>query len=79
MPDRRLSLLVRLCMQNAGHLSAAKRGLFVDLTEQKITAIESAVQATLRTQGREGDVFTLSESVDHASELPPRSIRPWKS
>ncbi len=52
MPDRRASLLVRLCMQNSGRLSAAKRGLFTELTDGEITTIEAAVQAVMRTEGR---------------------------
>jgi hypothetical protein len=57
MPDRRLSLLVRLCIQNGGHLSAAKRKLFAELTEKEITALESVVQAAMRTEDGNGGYF----------------------
>jgi hypothetical protein len=53
MPDRRASLFVRLCMQNGGRLSAAKRELFAELTDHEITALEAAVQTAMRTEGRE--------------------------
>jgi hypothetical protein len=53
MPDRRASLFVRLCMQNGGRLSAAKRELFAELTDREITTLEAAVQTAMRTEGRE--------------------------
>ena len=44
MPDRRASLLVRLILQNRGELSKSKREkLFPELTDQEITAMETAV------------------------------------
>ena len=43
MPDRRLSLFVRLVMQNQGRLSVAKRGYFNELTDAEIAAMERAV------------------------------------
>ena len=48
MPDRRASLLVRLCMQNGGRLSAAKRGGFPELDDAEIAAMETAVREVLR-------------------------------
>jgi hypothetical protein len=44
MPDRRASLLVRLCMQNGGKLSANKRATFAELSDEEIAAMERAVQ-----------------------------------
>ncbi|MEO7177865.1 MAG: Fic family protein, partial [Allosphingosinicella sp.] len=44
MPDRRASLLVRLCMQNSGKLSAAKRTQFPELSDDELAAMERAVQ-----------------------------------
>lgn len=44
MPDRRLSLLVRLCMQNAGQLAAGRRSSFSELTDEELRLIEEAVQ-----------------------------------
>jgi Fic/DOC family len=47
MPDRRASLLVRLCMQNGGKLSKAKRDEFEELNDHEVVAIEAAVQAVM--------------------------------
>lgn len=44
MPDRRASLFVRLCMQNEGRLSAAKRQRFPELDDAEIAAMEAAVR-----------------------------------
>lgn len=44
MPDRRLSLLVRLCMQNGGRLAKGRRTQFAELTDEEILQIEEAVQ-----------------------------------
>ena len=44
MPDRRASLLVRLCMQNGGRLAARKRARFAELTDDEVVAMESAVR-----------------------------------
>ena len=44
MPDRRASLLVRLCMQNSGRLAARKRARFAELTDDEVAAMESAVR-----------------------------------
>ena len=48
MPDRRASLLVRLCMQNGGKLSNSKRKKFAELTDSEIKAMEAAVQEAMR-------------------------------
>ena len=47
MPNRRASLFVRLCMQNAGKLSKKKRELFPELTDDEITMLEEAIQEAL--------------------------------
>lgn len=47
MPDRRASLLVRLCMQNEGRLAARKRARFAELTDDEVGAMEEAVQAAM--------------------------------
>ena len=44
MPDRRASLLVRLCMQNGGRLSAARRRQFPELDDGEISAMEEAIR-----------------------------------
>ena len=45
MPDQRLSLFVRLVMQNQGRLAAGKRRLFDELTDAEVAAMERAVAA----------------------------------
>ncbi len=47
MPDRRASLLVRLCLQNGGRLSPKKRPLFAELSAEEVSTIEASIQ-TLR-------------------------------
>lgn len=50
MPDRRASLFVRLCMQNNGRLSKAKRDSFAELTDAEVTELEAAVQRVIRDE-----------------------------
>lgn len=45
MPDRRLSLFVRLVLQNGGELSARKRRTFEELTDDEVEAMEAAVRS----------------------------------
>lgn len=47
MPDRRAGLLIRLMLQNGGHLSGTKRGQFKELSDEEIAAMEQAVQAAM--------------------------------
>lgn len=47
MPDRRASLLVRLCLQNGGRLAARKRARFAELTDDEVDAMEAAVQTAM--------------------------------
>jgi len=47
MPDRRTSLLVRLCLQNDGRLAAGKRRLFTELSDEEVTAMEAAVREAM--------------------------------
>ena len=47
MPDRRASLLVRLCMQNGGRLAARKRARFAELSDEEVGAMEAAVQEAM--------------------------------
>lgn len=51
MPDRRASLLVRLCLQNGGQLSQNKRRQFAELTDEEIRQIETAIINTIRQAG----------------------------
>ena len=50
MPDRRASLFVRLCLQNDGRLSAAKRPSFSELDDAEIAAMEAAIQGALKAR-----------------------------
>ena len=50
MPDRRASLFVRLCMQNGGRLSAAKRPRFAELDDDEVAAMEATVRNALETR-----------------------------
>ena len=52
MPDRRASLLVRLCLQNGGRLAARKRSRFAELTDDEVSAMEEAVQTAMAWGGR---------------------------
>jgi hypothetical protein len=45
MPDRRLSLFVRLVLQNRGTLSRRKRGQFEELSDDEVGAMENAIRA----------------------------------
>ncbi|MBC7794803.1 MAG: Fic family protein [Clostridia bacterium] len=45
MPDQRLTLFVKLVLQNNGVLSAAKRAQFVELTDEELSAMQLAVKA----------------------------------
>ena len=47
IPDRRASLLVRLCMQNDGRLAARKRRLFGELGDDEVAAMEAAVREAM--------------------------------
>jgi Fic family protein len=46
MPDRRIDLFIRLCLQNNGRLSARKRTSYFDfLSDEEITRMEQAIQS----------------------------------
>jgi Fic family protein len=53
MPDRRASLLIRLCLQNGGRLSQNKRRQFDELREEEFARIEAALQRILRAHALE--------------------------
>jgi len=44
MPDRKLDLFIRLCLQNKGILSKRKRDQFAELTEDELAAMQRVVQ-----------------------------------
>ena len=48
MPDARLGLLIRLCLQNKGHLAKGRRGDFQELTEDEIRQIENIINDSFR-------------------------------
>ena len=47
MPDRRVALFVRLCMQNGGRLSATKRRLFAELNDVEVAAMQASIGEAL--------------------------------
>jgi hypothetical protein len=49
MPDRRASLLAKLCLQNGGRLSNKKRAQFSEVRDEEIRQIEDALAAILRS------------------------------
>ena len=52
MPDRRIDLFIRLCLQNQGRLSARKRSSqFEMLSDAEVSAMEQAVQAAFPAEG----------------------------
>lgn len=57
MPNRRANLLVKICLQNGGRLSKAKREDFAELTDDEITRITEAFEAILAQAGSEQVVF----------------------
>lgn len=44
LPDRRLELFLKLCLGNQGRLSARKRALFAELSDEEVAALERVVQ-----------------------------------
>jgi Fic family protein len=50
MPDRRASLFVKLCMQNGGRISAAKRAQFPELTDSEIAQLQTQVQESMEAE-----------------------------
>ncbi len=51
MPDRRASLLVRLCLQNGGRLAKGKRDLFTEITDDELAALQQSIQAAMARLG----------------------------
>ena len=45
MTNKKVSLFVRLCMQNNGRLAKSRRKMFAELTDREIEAMESAVRS----------------------------------
>ncbi len=46
MPDRRIDLFIRFCLQNNGRLSALKRSRYFEfLAEDEIAQMEQAIQS----------------------------------
>ncbi len=50
MPDRRAALFVRLCLQNGGRLSAAKRPQFAELSDDEVARLEAVVQQAIAAE-----------------------------
>ena len=55
MPDRRASLLVRLCLQNQGHLAKGKRDQFAELTDEEVAGIEAAIRKRMHSLTEEAE------------------------
>ena len=47
MPDSRLDLFIRLCLQGRGRLSRNKRARFDELTDDEVERMEAVVQDAL--------------------------------
>lgn len=50
LPDKDMNLLIRLLIQNAGRLSKNKRGLFPQVTDEELMAIQKTVQKRLQAK-----------------------------
>jgi hypothetical protein len=53
MPNRKVSLFVRICMQNDGRLPKGRRKMFAELTDAEITAMESAIRLAQKVRREE--------------------------
>lgn len=51
MPDRRLDLFLRHCLQGKGRISKAKRNQFRELSDAEMKRMESIVLAAIRKTG----------------------------
>lgn len=49
MPDRRMALLAKLCLQNGGRLAAKKRAQFGEVLDEEIQRIEEALVGLVRS------------------------------
>ena len=56
MPDRRASLLIRLCLQNGGRLSKQRRASFAEITDGEMEAIEAAIRGAMAAEAGRADV-----------------------
>lgn len=54
MPDSRLDLFIRLCLQGRGRLSGNKRPRFPELTNAEVERMEAVVQSALATLADKG-------------------------
>ena len=54
MPDRKLELFVRLCLQGKGKISASKRGLFPEITDGELAELESAAAPIISSRSQPG-------------------------
>ncbi|MEP7220723.1 MAG: Fic family protein, partial [Bacteroidota bacterium] len=55
MPDRRLDLFIRLCIQGKGHLSKAKRATFGELNDEEYRSMEMIILDALSQLPRDGE------------------------
>jgi hypothetical protein len=59
MPDRRLDLFIRLCLQGSGKVSLSKRVRFGELTDEEISRMEGIVREAV---SQTSDSAALSEN-----------------
>ena len=62
MPNKKLSLFVRLCMQNNGHLAKNRRKTFAELTDKEIKAMELAIRSA--GHAHENEKLELAQADD---------------
>jgi hypothetical protein len=62
MPNKKVSLFLRLSMQNNGRLPKGRRKLFAELTDTEIQAMEAAVRSAQKTYQEEKKVATGADS-----------------
>lgn len=55
MPNKQVSLFVRLAMQNGGALPKGRRKLFAELTDDEVARMEDAVRRARQPQEEEGE------------------------
>jgi hypothetical protein len=53
MPDRRMDLFIRQCLQGGGRLSRNKRRQFTELTDREVADLEAIVEKAIHTVQRE--------------------------
>lgn len=60
MPDRRLDLFIRLCLQGKGRISSAKRKQFSELNDEEVARLEAHVREELSATAERDSIPTAS-------------------